>query len=294
MLLAILSSLIYAAMAVIDKRLIDRYMPSMGSYYVWVGIGVLVYGVAFLFVEGVPDFSAGRHVAVAGISGLAWGGAVAMMFLGFKLQEVSRASAMVFTFPAFVAIFAVTFLGESLELLQWGAICIVVIGATGITMTGSATTGWTKLTKILPGLLTASLLTAVGHLTAKYALEELSVWLVTSLHFLGMAVVLLVFVRRNTVKQLRQAMQHKEAVMLLVLTEVFMAPLAILLLIGATKLGPVSLVATVTATRPIFVFVLSVALSMPGLRLINESVNRKTLVVKFASVSMIVGGVAAI
>ncbi len=294
MLLAICSSLIYASMAVIDKRLIDRYMPSMGSYYVWVGIGVLVYGITFLFVEGAPDFSAGRHVAVGAISGLAWGGAVAMMFLGFKLQEVSRASAMVFTFPAFVAIFAVVFLDEVLEPLQWLAICVVVMGASLISMTGSVTTGWTKLTKVLPVLLMASLLTAVGHLTAKYALEELSVWLVTSLHFLGMAVVLLMFVRPNTVSHLRQAMRHKEAVLLLVVTEVLMAPVAILLLIWATKLGPVSLVATATASRPIFIFAFSVLLALPGLRLINESVNRKTLVIKFASVSMIVGGVAVI
>ena len=154
-------------MAVIDKRLIDRYMPSMGSYYVWVGIGVLVYGVAFLFVEGKPDFSHGSHVAVGAISGLAWGGAVAMMFLGFKMQEVSRASAMVFTFPAFVAIFAVVFLNEALDALQWLAICVVVMGASLISMTGSVNTGWNKLTKVLPILLMASLLTAVGHLTAK-------------------------------------------------------------------------------------------------------------------------------
>ena len=118
--------------------------------------------------------------------------------------------------------------------------------------------------------------------------------MVTSLHFLGMAVVLLMFVRPNTVSHLRQAMRHKEAVLLLVVTEVLMAPVAILLLIGATKLGPVSLVATVTASRPIFIFAFSVVLALPGIRLINESVNRKTLAIKFASVSMIVGGVVAI
>ena len=283
----------FAGIAVIDKRLIDRYMPSLPSYYVWVGFAMAIYGVVFMAIGGVPDTSHLWHTTVAGLSGLAWGAALAMMFLGYKLQEVSRATAMVFTFPVYVALFAVVFMGESLVPLQWVAIVVVVFGGVLISMTGPAT-GRAKLTKIIPVLLCAALLIATGHLTAKYALQEVSVPLVTSFHFLGVAAVLLFFFRRDTIPNLRRAMGHREALILMLIAEGVLAPIALLAQIFATKLGPVSLVATITGTHPIFVVFYTAVLSMPGLRIMNESLDRSTLAVKAASVALIIGGIASL
>lgn len=290
MLLAALSSAAYGTMAVIDKRLIDQYMPSLNSYYLWIGIAVFVYGLVFLAVGGSPADAPLGPTLVAAASGLCWGAALAMMFLGYKLQEVSRASALVFTFPVFVALLAVAFLGESLVPLQWVALTVVVAGAILISLGGPSTGGGRKLFRIVPVLLAASLLTALGHLTGKYALQELSVGFVTSLRFLGMAFVLAFFWRRRNLVELRQAMRHKEALVLLILGELIIVPVAILLMMIATKLGPVSLVATITGTRPVFVFFYSTLLSLPRIRVLNESLNRGTLAAKLASVLMIIGG----
>ncbi len=292
--LALVNAAAYACIAVIDKRLIDKYMPSMSTYYVCIGTAVLLYGFVFLAVGGLPDGAHADRVLVAGASGLAWGFALALLFLGYKLQEVSRASAMVTTFPVFVALFAMVFLGEKLVPLQWAAIGVVVLGAALISITGSANTGRTKLIKILPVLLGASLMIAVGHTTAKYALEELSVAFVSSFHFLGVAAVLLFFWRRKTISQLRQMLGHREALLLLLLVEGVLTPIALISLIFATKLGPVSLVATLASTQPIFVFAFSAVLSMPGLRLMNESLNRGTLAVKLISVAMILAGIISL
>lgn len=209
MFLALVNAAAYAGIAVIDKRLIDKYMPNMSAFYVCIGTSVLISGLIFLGISGLPQGAHLDRVLVAGASGLAWGFALALLFLGYKLQEVSRASAMVFTFPVFVALFAMAFLGEKLVPLQWIAIGVVVTGAALISMTGTANTGWTKLTKILPVLLGASLMIATGHATAKYALEELSVSFVSSMHFLGQAAVLLFFWRRPTLSQLRRTLAHK-------------------------------------------------------------------------------------
>ena len=268
-------------------------MSSLPSYYVWVGFAMLIYGVVFMGIGGVPETSHLWHTIMAGLSGLAWGLALAMMFLGYKLQEVSRASAMVFTFPVFVALFAVVFMGESLVPLQWAAIVVVVSGGVLISITGPATSR-SKFTKIIPVLLCAALLIATGHLTAKYALEEVSVSLVTALHFLGVAAVLLFFWRRDTIPNLRRAMGHKEALILMMAAEVVLAPIALLAQIFATKLGPVSLVATITGTHPIFVVLYTAVLSMPGVRIMNESFSRGALAVKSTSVALIIGGVASL
>jgi drug/metabolite transporter (DMT)-like permease len=67
-------------------------------------------------MEGIPSNVPPGHLLIGGLSGLLWGGAMVMMFWGYKLQKVSRASAVVFIFPDFVALLATTFLDESLGL----------------------------------------------------------------------------------------------------------------------------------------------------------------------------------
>jgi drug/metabolite transporter (DMT)-like permease len=294
LLLALLSSAIYGIVAVTDKRLIDRYMPNLSSYYLWIGIAVFIYGIVFLLAEGIPNNAPASHLLVAGLSGLFWGGAMVMMFWGYKLQEVSRASAVVFTFPVFVALMATAFLDESLVPIQWAAIVMVVAGAILISLTGSAGKGRAQLTRAFPILLGASLLTASGHVTGKFALQELSVPLVSSFRFFGMAAVLAFFWRPQTLTHLRQTMRSREALALLLVSEVLLVPVAIVLMITATKLGPVSLVATITGTRPIFILLYSTVLSLPSLRILNESLDSGAIVIKLASVMMIIGGIVSL
>ncbi len=236
---------------------------------------------------------------------------MAMTFWGFRFQEVSRASAVLFTSPVFVALMATLFLGESLIAGQWSAIIVVIFGAILISF-GTKSRSifiktnrfWTAgddskrrsfgVTRAFPILVGASLLTALGHVTGKYALEELSVWSVTSFRFFGMAVVLAFFWNPQAFAALRNIIRHKEALILFAVAEGILIPLAVVLMIMATKSGPVSLVATLTGVRPVFVLIYSSILSMPGIRILNESLDRRTLIIKLASVLLIVSGITSL
>lgn len=309
--LSLVSAAAYGTIAVMDKRLLDRHMPSLSSYFLWVGMATLIYGVVFLGISGFPAGVSATRIAVGALSGLCWGGAIAMMFWGFKLQEVSRASATLFTFPVFVALFASLFLGETLGYGQWLAIGVVVFGALLISVTAptrkifakvnkywdtkeSAPRHRVRLTIAFPILIGSSLLTAGGHLTGKYALQELSVPMVTSMGFFGTALVLAIFWRPKAFREIRQVVRSKEALLLLLLSEGILVPIAVTSMIAATKLGPISLVATIAGTRPIFVFFYSTVLSLPAIHLLNETLDRRTLVVKLASVAMIITGIMSL
>ena len=62
LLLALLSSATFAVVGVIDKRLNDKYLPSLSSYYVWIAISVFIYGVIFLvMVESPGVLTPGFH-----------------------------------------------------------------------------------------------------------------------------------------------------------------------------------------------------------------------------------------
>ncbi|MDA1228855.1 MAG: DMT family transporter [Chloroflexi bacterium] len=309
--LSLISAAAYGTVAVMDKRLLDKHMPSLSSYFLWVGLATLIYGFVYLGFSDFPVGVSATRIAVGALSGLCWGGAIAMMFWGFKLQEVSRASALLFTFPVFVALFASLFLGESLGYGRWLAIGVVVFGALLISVAEPTNSIFEKVnrywklgepksksqirfTLAFPVLIGSSLLTAGGHLTGKYALQELSIPMVTSMGFFGTAFVLALFWRPRAFREIKQVVRSKEALLLLLLSEGILVPIAVTSMIAATKLGPISLVATIAGTRPIFVFFYSTVLSLPSIRLLNETLDRRTLVVKVASVGMIIIGILSL
>jgi hypothetical protein len=86
-------------------------------------------------------------------------------------------------------------------------------------------------------------------------------------------------------------MRDWRTALLLLLAEFALAPFAVWLNVAAISLGPVSLVSTATATRPLFVFGFSTLLSTRLLPMLEEPLELKTLSVKFVAVGMVLGGI---
>jgi drug/metabolite transporter (DMT)-like permease len=290
---ALASAATFGIVTVLDKRLVSSNMPSLSAFYMGTLISLVGYATVVLALTGFPDNAATDRLIAAGASGLCWGGALGMMFWGYKYEEASRASALIHTFPVFVAILAVTVLGETLVAGHWVAIILVVTGAFTISLR-TAGGKILRLTRAFPILIGASMFTALALLTGKYALEELPVWFVFSLRNYGMVVVFVFLWRPGAFGGLFRAVRNWRTMLLLFLAEYSLAPLAVLLNVTATSLGPVSLVSTLTATRPVFVFIFGSILSLPALRLLDEPLDRPTLLVKLMAIIMVVGGIAVL
>ena len=292
--IALLSAATLGLVTALDKRLVSHNMPSLSSFYMGVGISLFGYATAALVIGGVPDSAPLDRLLMAGASGLCWGGALAMMFWGYKFEEASRASAINHTFPVFVAILAVFFLGEAMTPAQWVAVVVIVAGAFLISLRGSIGKRVVRLNRAFPILVGASLFTALALLTVKYALAELPVWFVFSLRNYGMGAVFLLLWRPGAFGQLFQAVRSWQTLLLLFLAEYSLAPLAVFLNVVAINLGPVSLVGALTGTRPFFVFIFSSVLSIGALGMLNEPLERSTLALKLTSIAMIMGGIGAL
>jgi drug/metabolite transporter (DMT)-like permease len=291
---ALLGAAIFGLVTVLDKRMIDKHIPNLISLYLAVAGSLFFYGILTLWQA---DFQLGgtlTHQAAAFGSGLCWGGALALMFWGYKLEEASRASAIIHTFPVFVAVLAILFLGESLALFQWLAIVVVVAGTFLISLRNPGRGGLIRVNRAFPILIGASLCIALANLTSKYAIDDMSVWSVYGLRNFGMGLVFLSLGRPRHYRQLFQSLRRKENVAVLVASEYTLAPLATFITLLAIQLGPVSVVSTVMATRPLFVFCYSTLLSIPAIRLLEEPLERHTLAVKLASVILIVTGIGAL
>ena len=89
-------------------------------------------------------------------------------------------------------------------------------------------------------------------------------------------------------------MRDWRTALLLFLAEFALAPFAVWLNVAAISLGPVSLVATATATRPLFVFLFSALCSTRLVPLLEEPLELRTLAVKLAAIGMVLAGIAAL
>ena len=289
--LALLSAAVFGLFTVTDKRLISVNMPNISSFYFIIVITLYAHTGLAIIVFGIPDQLPLTHLLLAGIAGLFWGASLWTMFIGYRFEEASRASAVIHTFPVFVALLAVPFLGELLSIAQCLAILIVVVGAFSISLRSSAGNLFT-INKAFPILIAASILTALAHITGKYSLEKIEVEFVYAVRNFFMATFLAMFIRPKDTVTVIRALKNPQTLALVIVGETILAPIGIFLNVAASSIGAISIVSTVTASRPFFVFLYGSILSVGPFRLLDESIDIRTLATKAISISLIIGGIA--
>jgi len=288
------SAALFAAVSVLDKRIITVHVPGLSSFYALVG-AVQVAVAVFLFAVVPWEGGASGGVVAAAVSGALWGPSLMLLFYALRVMEVSRVVPVFHTFPVFVAIMAVVFLDERLLPVHWLAI-LAVVGGAGLVTVGQDQGKTSQRTTLAFALLVlASIITAVATLASKMALEEMNFWNVFALRslFLG-AVLLTPAMRPQSLRQVRAVLARGRAVGLILFTEGVVAQAGVYTMLLALSLGPASLVSALTSTRPVFVLIISALLSTRLWRVLDEPLTRKALVLKGVSTAMVVGGVSVL
>lgn len=292
----LISTTLFAVVAVLDKRLTTNLFPSAGSFNVGFGVmQVCVSAIYFAFVIPGIGFDGGSGIPWAMASGFFWGLGLFFFFHGLRLEEVSRAVPVQQLGPVFAAAVAVLFLGESLTAFQWAAVLFVIAGA--VLVSARPEQG---LFRIARGrafflLLAGSFSMGMAFVVSEQATREMNVWAIQAVRSATMsASIFLLSARPVTVRQFASASRNLYNLWMLVLAEGLIAPLAALAFIVALDLGPVSSVSVVSASRPLLTLMLGVALSTPYWNVLNEPLDRETLGFKSLAVVMIVGGVGVL
>ena len=288
------SAAAFALVSILDKVLLVRFVTNARTFIVMVGLIQFPVAALALPFSSFDGIGAGPLV-VGYFSGFLWGISLIAMFGVMSTQDVSRVVPVISTSPVFVAILAVVFLSESLGPLHWVAILATVAGAGLISLRSSSSSGRVGLGPSFFVLLLGSMALAGGQFLSKVALDDMDVatLLVTRSAGLGMAAVILPF-RPSVVPLIRRAVADPRTLAVFVMAEGFVVLLAMVLTLWAIGLGPVSLVATAMATRPLFVFAMSIALSSSLWPLLNEPLDRRTLLHKLVSTAIIVAGIVGI
>jgi len=292
--LALLASATMAMVNIFDSHLLSKRLPSFRAYLLPVGVIHLSWGLLILYLNPLPGDVEIWPLLAAITSGVLRTAAVSIMLYNLKKEDVSRVIPIVYTSPVFVAIMAVPLLGESLFYIQWLAIVVVVVGAVMVSAEKNFTGTNARWGKIVLLLLMASLFFAIADICTKYALASLSSWNLFSLTtFVMSGTFLFVSARPRILRQLRDMERRNSALLLLVFNET-LAPIGIALSFWAIQKGPVSLVSAIIGSRPVFVAIFSLVLSLFAPNFLIKFASGKMLLLRLVAIAMIVSGIAII
>ena len=290
--LALISAFLFALVVVLDKRLLVVYIPNVKTFYFLAGFQQICMAVIVLLIIPWDSNPTYFSFAIAVSSGVAWALGLILMFYAISRLDVSRVIPISHTYPVFVTIMAVWLLEETLLPIQVVAIIITVVGAGIVAKDPKKIVDGKGPFGIYLLVLLGSVLTALANVTYKYALETIEFWNLLTIRSFCLGLVLVTAgYNPRIIPQVKFLFSNRNGTLLFILTEVIMAPLAILAMVLALALGPVSLVSTILSIRPLFVLIITGLVSTGWWRYLDEPFTRETLPLKLISTGMIVSGI---
>jgi transporter family protein len=293
---ALLSTLLFSVVTILDKRLVSNLFPNFATFNIT--FALLQFLIATVFFVGVVPtvgFDGGGGSVWAAASGLLWAGGLSLIFYGLSIEEVSRVAPMQSVTPVFTALIAVTFFDDVVTPLQWIAILVIVGAAVMINLrrvNGRFRIARGRAFVVLMG---AALVLALAFIVSDEATNRMNIWATQAFRALFMGLGILAFSwRPGRMRVVIQTLRNPHTTAMMFITEGVLGPIGALAFVYALSVGPVSLVTTVSAARPLSVLIISAALSTPAWNFLNEPLDRETLTLKIVSTVLIVGGVIAL
>ena len=293
---ALASTLLFSIVSILDKRLVSNLFPNFATFNIT--FALLQFFIAAVFFVGVVPtvgFDGGAGIVWAAASGLLWAGGLSLIFYGLSIEEVSRVAPMQSVTPVFTALIAVTFFDDVVTPLQWIAIIVIVSAAVMINL--RRVNGRFRIARgrAFVVLMAAALVLAMAFIVSDEATDRMNIWATQGFRALFMGLGILAFAwRPERMQVVIHTLRNPRTALMMFMTEGILGPIAALSFVYALSVGPVSLVTTVAAVRPLSVLIISAALSTPVWYFLDEPLDRETIALKVTSTVLIVGGVIAL
>ena len=291
--LSLLSGISFSAYSIIQKRAFLRRMSGVFAFGFWGALLHLVLAVFILTVNPLPTawFSA-PVLAMLG-AGLLNVGINILINRVVQQEDVTRIVPVVDSYPMFVAVMAVVFLGEGLTPVKWLAILLVVCGVLVASWHQALPGSKVRLGGPLFLLLAASLGIAVYSIVAKYALYHMSFWHAYAISSLATAPAFALAVHLfRAWPEVRQAARRSGALGT-IWSAHGMIFLAFITGLWAFELGPVSLSSAIMATRPVMIMAYVAVVGVIAPRVVTERISADAVLEKGASAALVTVGIAA-
>ena len=292
--LALTGPVLWAVSTHIDKYLVDRYFSNSDTAVLMVFTALLSAVLLLpigLLAHRVFDVQP-RDIAVLCASGALYMGAMLFYLRAIQGDEASVVATLFQANTLFTFLFAYLFLGERLGARQLGGSALIVFGALLISFDAIRSRGWRVRLVVL--MLACTGVLAASTIVFKFFAVRDDFWRTTFWMYVGEAVFGIVIISiPHYRKQFMSLLRKRTGAVLGVNGANELINLGGTIGVRfALTMAPAALVAVVSSTTPLFVFVIGTALSFFAPRWSKEDLSRRALTQKAIASLIMAAGVA--
>ena len=280
-LFALLSSILFAIVSVLDKYAVyDKSGISPYLLNMYVGYSNLIVSLFFLAIY-LRSFNTYHFYALS--VGIIQGISLIALFWALKKLSVTRAMTMWSSYPFWVALISFIFMDENLKLIQIAFMLMIILGSitSNVSLKESKEYNFSLISIFV--IIFGTVFFATSQVLNKVVVSEITVLETYGLRGVGVCMTLaLPFSSINNLKKLKDYVLNLEKSKYLFLAETVIATFAYLTILIALMTGPVSLVASLSGTRPVFIVIIYIFLNLIGFNL-SEKLIRNEVIIKLFS-----------
>ena len=291
--LIILAAFLFAIVDVFDKIFSCQKIKSVYTLSVLTGI-ITVFFTSFLLFFVNLKIGLGWPLFFIVISQIFYFLLWIFWWKGLRATEVSRSTAIYSSNPIYTSLIAVIFLSEQLSIIKWIAIFLIVAGTILCSYEKKENKKTSSFNIMYLLIILAALCASLGNIFSKVALQTIHPFLADILAaYVGLPLCLSLLFKKEVLSETVASIRNKEIIIPLIIRG-FISSLAVVFFYLAMQAGPISLVSAAYGVNPVFVFAISIFLSLFFPKINKENLSREVLFLKFLAIFLIVGGVVLI
>lgn len=290
-LICLIQSLVVAIVFFIDKIVISKWTKNPFQALIITGIFSLLAAGFVYFMGGVGQTSF-NHILPCVLLGIVYMISFVFYFKSMQRSDVSKFISLAAVSNILILILAFILLKESLGLLQYFGVITITLGSILMLVKGNERLQWSSSLK---NILIYVVMISLTSIAGKYLLSTVDYWTLFFYENIGMFIASLpiIFINFNGLRE--TVNKHGKKVMGWILLSEILGSLSLILMLIAYSLGPVSLVNAFTSIKFIFVFIISLFLSLFLPQILKEDYsNRRDVVQKVLATTLIAVGSAII
>lgn len=285
---ALLANLFFGFSVLLDKFLNTKKIKNVYSFAVILNCIYFVFILITTYFQW-GTFVMGKSALLSMIAGFFWFFMWIFFWKAMQHGEATRVSAIFFSQPIYSSLIGIFFFNESLTLLKWVGIAVIVIGAVLSSLGGESHKKEVK-TAYLFALLSA-LFSSIGNSISKFAMMDMPSLTVNCIAFYS-SIPLYIFLLKNAAvrREIVGAFANTKLIIQFGIRGIF-GYLGIIAFMASLSSGPISLVTALSGTQPIFVLILSLIASVLFPKLIHEEFGRSVIGIKLLALLLTVIGI---
>jgi len=287
-LFALLSSILFAIVSVLDKYAVyDKSGISPYLLNMYVGYSNLIVSLFFLAIY-LRSFNTYHFYALS--VGVIQGISLIALFWALKKLSVTRAMTMWSSYPFWVALISFIFMDENLKLIQIAFMMVIILGSitSNVSLKDSKEYNFSMISIFI--IIFGTIFFATSQVLNKVVVSEITVLETYGLRGVGVCMTLaLPFSSINNLKKLKDYVLNWKKSKYLFLAETVIATFAYLTILIALMTGPVSLVSSLSGTRPVFIVIIYIFLNLIGFNLSEKLIKNEVIIKLFSAFCVGIG-----